>query len=338
MDVTPEFMELVVQQRAQVPVSAISTESSVTGQSALGDFHSAARDISLKIHRTSKKIQQLVRFVKSTSMFNNPEEQINALVHSVKSDITTLNQQMEAADQFVQTMKSQRSGSSQSQLHSSNVVGALKSELSSTASSFKDALQRRTESLRVMQSRQTQLEAGAGSSTLMLGAPQVYRPMQASQGGAAGQLPRPGGVPGSGRDELGPPTGFGQAMPLAALSPWALEEQKGGPIVTDHESLLQTQLIPDQSYLQSRAQAMNEVEGSIGELSQIFNRLATIISQHSEAVERIADHVDLAAENVQSGYTRLLRTLQSRFSDRNLVIQVFSILVLFLVFFTVFVA
>ena len=128
-------------------------------------------------------------------------------------------------------------------------------------------------------------------------------------------------------------------MPMAALSPWAFEEQKGGPIVTDHESLMQqTQLIPDQSYLQSRAQAMNEVEGSIGELSQIFSRLATIISQHSEAVERIADNVDLSADNVQSGYNRLLRTLQTRFSDRNLVIQVFSILVLFLVFFTVFVA
>mmetsp|Transcript_949 Transcript_949/g.3988 ORF Transcript_949/g.3988 Transcript_949/m.3988 type:complete len:116 (-) Transcript_949:449-796(-) len=111
-----------------------------------------------------------------------------------------------------------------------------------------------------------------------------------------------------------------------------------GPLVTQQQQMEQVQLIPDQSYLESRAAAMTEVEGSITELSQLFNRLATIISDQQEAVERIVDNVDLTAENMQIGQAQLLRALRTRFSDRNLVVKVFSIFILFIVLFIVFVA
>jgi len=62
--------------------------------STLTEFHSAASDIAGKINVTSQRIAQLIRLVKTTSMFNNPEGEINRLVHKVREDITTLNQQV----------------------------------------------------------------------------------------------------------------------------------------------------------------------------------------------------------------------------------------------------
>mmetsp|Transcript_25586 Transcript_25586/g.80083 ORF Transcript_25586/g.80083 Transcript_25586/m.80083 type:complete len:253 (-) Transcript_25586:191-949(-) len=250
-------------------------------------------------------------------------------VNSVKEDISSLNSQMDAAQAFVEDLKRRKATNAQGAQHSQNVVQALRNDLSSTAATFKNALQRRTDSLRQLQQKEGEVGAStADQNALLLGAPTVYNPIANSP--FANALPRPGGVKG-GSDDLAP----------QMMSPWALPPENAagaGPIVTQQQQMEQMQLIPDQSYLESRAAAMTEVEGSITELSQLFNRLATMISEQQESVERIVDNVDLTAENLNFGQQQLMRALQTRFSDRNLVVKVFSIFVLFIVLFIVFVA
>mmetsp|Transcript_950 Transcript_950/g.3993 ORF Transcript_950/g.3993 Transcript_950/m.3993 type:complete len:323 (-) Transcript_950:449-1417(-) len=320
-DITQEFLDVVREQSLTIipNLDARRERPAAAAVASLREFHAAAADIGAKIGFTSRKISQLISLVRQTTMFNHPEAQINGLVHSVREDITSLNAQMEAAQAFVEDLKTRKATNAQGAQHSLNVVNALRNDLSSTAATFKDALQKRTDSLRQLQKREGEVGVStADQSVLLLGAPTVYKPI-------SNALPRPAGVAPSGRDELAP-------LP----SPWAMPAD--GPLVTQQQQMEQVQLIPDQSYLESRAAAMTEVEGSITELSQLFNRLATIISDQQEAVERIVDNVDLTAENMQIGQAQLLRALRTRFSDRNLVVKVFSIFILFIVLFIVFVA
>ena len=98
------------------------------------------------------------------------------------------------------------------------------------------------------------------------------------------------------------------------------------------------QLIPDQNYLQSRADAMSTVESNIVELGTIFNKLAGLVHEHREMVQRVEDNVEDANSNIFQSMNVLTDTLQNLKSNRALAMRLFSILVIFIIFFIVFFA
>jgi syntaxin 5 len=100
----------------------------------------------------------------------------------------------------------------------------------------------------------------------------------------------------------------------------------------------QMQLIPDQSYLESRTSAMQDVESHIVELGTIFNRLATMLQDQRELVENVHDNVEDAEQNVHRGQLALMATLRSLQSNRMLAAKVSGVLVLFMLFFVIFMA
>ena len=98
------------------------------------------------------------------------------------------------------------------------------------------------------------------------------------------------------------------------------------------------QLIPDQSYLQDRANAMNQVESNIVELGTIFNKLAVMVSEHREMVQRIEDNVEDSAGNIELSMAALTDTLSGLSTNRALFMKVFGILVVFIILFITFFA
>jgi syntaxin 5 len=176
-------------------------------------------------------------------------------------------------------------------------------------------------------------------------------------GGGGGALPRPHGIAGSLMDAnksngvgtpnssaLGSyqsqrPTYSGQysnyssgnsAAPLTPLDIQRMEMEQG-----DSQML---QLIPDQSYLQTRADAMSTVESNIVELGTIFNKLAGLVHEHREMVQRVEDNVEEANTNIFLSMNVLTDTLTNLRSNRALAMRLSGILVLFIIFFIVFFA
>ena len=86
----------------------------------------------------------------------------------------------------------------------------------------------------------------------------------------------------------------------------------------------------------THAQAVTEVEGTIGELGQLFKRLATMIQEQSEMVERIDDDVESARGNADAAHSLLLKTYESVSSNQGLYYKILAIVGLFGVFFTIF--
>ena len=98
------------------------------------------------------------------------------------------------------------------------------------------------------------------------------------------------------------------------------------------------QLIPDQEYLRERADAMQQVESNIVELGTIFNRLATMVNEHRDMVQRVEDNVDETNSTINMAMNTLTDTLTNLQTNRALAFKVFSILVVFIISFIIFFA
>lgn len=107
------------------------------------------------------------------------------------------------------------------------------------------------------------------------------------------------------------------------------------------ESSMGTQsqmLIPDQDYLRQRADAMSQVESNIVELGTIFNKLAVMVNEHRDMVQRVEDNVEESNTNLNLSLATLTDTLQNLQTNRALMMKVVGIVVLFIMMFIIFFA
>ncbi|KAL6533887.1 hypothetical protein OROHE_013720 [Orobanche hederae] len=111
------------------------------------------------------------------------------------------------------------------------------------------------------------------------------------------------------------------------------------PLLQQQQNQQQQQLVPLQdSYMQSRAEALQNVESTIHELGNIFNQLATLVSQQGDIAIRIDENMDDTLSNVEGAQGALLKYLNSISSNRWLMIKIFFVLIFFLMIFLFFVA
>ena len=120
------------------------------------------------------------------------------------------------------------------------------------------------------------------------------------------------------------------SMPMTPMEIQQMESQNG--------QQRQYQLIPDQDYLRQRADAMTQVESNIVELGTIFNKLAVMVNEHRDMVQRVEDNVEDANANLNLSLATLTDTLQNLQTNRALMAKVLGIVVLFIIMFIIFFA
>merc|ERR1711992_314712 len=108
--------------------------------------------------------------------------------------------------------------------------------------------------------------------------------------------------------------------------------QSNGQVAISMEestAMMQMQHGGDMTYLQSRADAMQNIESTIVELGGIFNQLATMIKEQEEIMVRIDSNVEEAGMNVEQGHSEILKYFQSVSSNRWLMVKIFGVLIFF---------
>ncbi|KAG5185958.1 soluble NSF attachment protein receptor [Tribonema minus] len=351
-DRTGDFLSMVAALPPPPPMDAKKMHIAPS-VSTLSEFHGATSSIAKEIHVTSQKLSQLTKLVQSRGLFNDPAQEINELVHDIKQDIQGINTQLDQAQTYVDSRKTQMAGGAQGQHanHSINVVGQLKAELLNATKTFKDVLQVRSSKLKEQAERKNTFFNQPSAVTL--GKPAVYKPLTMSptlppppKGGAWSSPEGGRGPPNSGGGGLNGSRHGGVSLPRPGMvsAPPDDGDENGGPqemvplIPSQQQRLQQAQLIPEQGYLEARSTAMQEVESHILELGTVFNRLATMLQDQRELVESVHDNVEDAEANVNRGQLALLGTLRALQSNRMLVAKVSGILVLFVLLFIIFLA
>ncbi|KAI2499797.1 Helical region in SNARE [Fragilaria crotonensis] len=373
-DRTSEFMALarsLPQERinnnsydTSAPAAAGRYRANDPAYTELRTFHETASGISKDIAATSHMLAELTQLVKSSNnLFTDDSQQVNALVMRIKQNIENLNGRLDQANASIQYQK--RHLGSQAGQEASNLVVQLKEEFVQATAGFKKVLQQRTDNMKEASDQKMQVYGGAVDFVSLDNKPIVYGDSKVAMGTgfptldltsgmSAGEpsgstLPRPHGAIGDiggsyktpdlrmRRASTDIPVYSGgvssyharsDSMPLTPLDIQRMEQETG----------LQMQLIPDQSYLRDRADAMSTVESNIVELGTIFNKLAVMVSEHREMVQRVEDNVEEANSNLTMSMNVLTDTLTSLKTNRALMAKVFGVFVLFIIAFIIFFA
>lgn len=278
-------------------------------------FHDASADIARGIHRTSGLLTKLTKLVRRQGLFDDPTEEINNLIFRIKQDLDELNTKCDSAQQFVDSKKKAAS-SDQSASYNLKVVGQLKTDLMNTTKEFKSVLEARSSKMKDQMQRKVAL-TGQGSLSPM-------RQFNASK--------QPEGPPKPG-SELKVGGGSG-----GDASPYGLQQSSDSHLAVYAQQQQQLLLAPPASvqYYESREQAVTEVEKTIGELGTLFKRLATMIAEQQELVERIDEDVEEAVHNSEKAHTLLLKAYENASSNKALYTKLGAILAVFGIFFVIF--
>ncbi|XP_074642076.1 syntaxin-5-like isoform X2 [Tubulanus polymorphus] len=307
---SPTDKEMSCRDRTNEFMSAVKILQSRQGNGALAsqnhralrqrsEFTQIARKIGKDIANTFSKLEKLTILAKRKSIFDDKPMDIQELTYIIKQDIGDLNKQIAKLQELSKAQKGLNGRHVQT--HSNSVVVALQSKLASMSNEFKSVLEVRTENLKQQKSRREQF------SELTTMTP--YN--RTNQGSILLQ------------DEA---TNSGQVS-----------------IDMDHVDRdryqQQLQLIDEQdSYIQSRADTMQNIEQTIVELGGIFQQLAHMVKEQEEMVQRIDSNVDDAQMNVEAAHGEILKYFQSVTSNRWLMIKIFGVLIVFFIIFVVFMA
>ncbi|CAI9285893.1 unnamed protein product [Lactuca saligna] len=256
-----------------------------------------------KPYLTHKSILCALAFVllaKRTSVFDDPTMEIQELTGVIKQDITALNAAVVDLQLVCNSQNESQSISSDTTTHSTTVVDNLKNRLMGATKEFKEVLTMRTENLKVHENRRQLFSASATKEPVNPFARQ--RPLANKSTTNSSNTPPPWVTNSSTSSPLFPrKQGDGESQPL-------LQQQQS-------QSQSQSQeMVPlqDNSYMQSRAEALHNVESTIHELGNIFTQLATMVSQQGELAIRIDENMEDTLANVEGAQGQLMSSIIGR--------------------------
>ena len=260
--------------------------------SGRSNFARLAAAVARDIEQTSAKLARLTKLAQRRTLFDDPTARIQELTAVIKQDIAALNGKLDDLQRLRDDAK--RGSSKQAGEHSASVVTSLRGRLGATAEGFKSVLKLRTASLAAQQDRRAHFTASNRTA---------FTPASVALDLGAGSL----GNASTQRQHS-------QAQPNGGLA------------------MTQVRRPGENTYQAARADAVRQVESTIVELGEIFDQLATMVSEQGEMVERIDANVEDTAFNMRAGQNQLMLYYNSIAGNRSLILKVFAVLLSFLVF------
>ncbi|KAM9850232.1 syntaxin-5a isoform 1-T2 [Aulostomus maculatus] len=291
------------------------------------DFTVMAKRIGKDLSNTFAKLEKLTILAKRKSLFDDKAVEIEELTYIIKQDINSLNKQIAQLQDLVRSRGAP--GGRHIQTHSNTIVVSLQSKLASMSNDFKSILEVRTENLKQQRSRREQFSQPPVSSS-----PLMANNFRSRKKGAQ--------EPHAAREPCNDYQGYTTSNLKESSVLMQDETRSMGDVAIDMSSQtnpMQLQLIDEQdSYIQSRADTMQNIESTIVELGSIFQQLAHMVKEQEETIQRIDANVEDTQLNVEAAHTEILKYFQSVSSNRWLMIKIFLVLIIFFIIFVVFFA
>jgi len=117
-----------------------------------------------------------------------------------------------------------------------------------------------------------------------------------------------------------------------------MRQRRGGNASTtsdDNDPDYQQQQLALRQQERQTAHRLNEAkhaEKSLAELVPVFGKMATLISQQSDVLEKVEDDVEAAMLDVNAGHSEITTLYSLKKGNRALIVKVFGLLIFFIVF------
>ena len=337
---TQEFMQLV---NKAVPSSSSSRKALEVPKTKTA-FNEAASEVAKGVHKTSALLTKLTNLVRRQGLFDDPTDEINSLIFRIKQDLDDLNAKCDSAQQYIDSKKSMFGESKdQSSNHNKQVVNHLKTDLMHATKGFKTILEVRSSKMKDQQVRKVELTGKGMLSPTKLLKEQAAKQESAKKGsflhGNANENSLTVRTPSSKRPPLPSPYGiqpYDNHQHSNHNSNGFYNNQGDLEGQAQEQQQLLLDPIADSQYYDARERAVTEVERTIVELGSLFNRLATMISEQQQLVERVDEDVETATQNANQAQELLAKAYEKVSSNRGMYMKIGGILALFLLFFVLF--
>lgn len=271
-----------------------------------------AATIAKDIAHTTNMLLNLAQLAKRKTLFDDKPDEINRLAYAIKQDIFKISQSLKDLKRFANADSSIRSDK-EIKLYSDNVCQLLGSKMQNVSGEFHTVLAIRQKNELENKSRK---ENFLSAATNLRQSSLTPRLMEGDRKGVS------------------PLLNLGENPYLHALNDSQQEFQygnKNGELLSIPDQTRQLLLMEEQGnqYIQERSSAVETIEATINEVGNLFQQLATMVSEQGEQIQRIDQNVDDIDMNIMGAQRELLKFYTRISSNRWLFLKVFGILLVF---------
>ena len=320
-------------------------------------FGKSALHLGRALQATEKRTARLGKLATKSSLFDDPAAEIGEISVAVR-------QELAGSGSALEMLKaSNRQRGRQFAEHTNAVIAWLGMQMSEVTNDFQAALKQREATISNKESRAARLgvagvgspfgsnamppscgggrsatgSTSSGSSSLVkqqllpvVGGVRQRRPL--GGGAGRGQPPLPGTPPSAPHTPVGPGAGRPQQQQqqqhhrayhdVAGFGSPA-ESWEGDGVDTPEQ--LEQQFWTPRSQ-RHRAQEVSQMHKTLAELSTMFGRFSTIVSEQGESIKSIEDNVEAADMSIDLAHTELTKYQKLIKGNRGLILKTFFVL------------
>lgn len=337
-------------------------------------FTRAAGEVSRDLQKTAKLIQELTQLVKRRGVFDGAatSQAIETITNQVKSDVSRLSNQLDGLQSFVDAKRDEAiragaapgkpkantitptttttgvsistSGSSTNTSydvlnsihglsHSDMVLASLKQQLLGFSVGLRDVISARGEGLKQARDRRSAFGRTAAKDLgrpLELAAPPPLPLTSSIQ--SRYTTPSEGVV-----ETVSVPIGSQHYHQNQKPSFETAVQRMPSSSASAFQIVTQQQLDPEVAFVNSRAQDVRHVEAAVTEIATLFGRLATLVAEQGNQIDRIDGDIENAGGQMDLASAQLQRAYDTAASNRMLALRIIGVLIAFIFGFVFFV-
>lgn len=257
-------------------------------------FAQQAAAVARDIAHTTELLQKLALLAKRKPLFDDRPVEIGELTYVIKQDLYKIGQSIKALQQFA---KGELLDPQVAQ-NLKNVVSLLNLKVQNVNSLFRTVLETRQRNELLNKSRTEHFVSAATSRRAAT--PLLENALLAN---------------------------LGENPYLYTQQ----EQPQGTELLLIPDQTQQMLLLEEQSneYLQQRNSAVETIEATINEVGNMFQQLATMVSEQGETIQRIDQNVDDIDINIQGAQRELLKYYARILNNRWLFLKIFGVLLVF---------
>lgn len=288
-------------------------------------FSQQASIIAKDIAHTTELLSKLALLAKRKPLFDDKPIEIGELTYVIKQDIFKIEENITLLQKYAKGESSIQIDTQVTQ-YSKNVLNLLNSKMKNISGEFKNVLEIRQKN-ELMNKNRTEHFLSAATNNR---ASNNHSPLT----NLSPQLSNNNNLSGLGENPyLMQAQSNGQAQTTydPDLDQDAYSNYNNGEFLSIPDQTRQLLFMEEQGnqYLQERNSAVETIESTINEVGNLFQQLASMVSEQGEVIQRIDLNVEDINMNISGAQRELLKYYAHISSNRWLFLKIFGVLIMF---------
>ncbi|KAI3402430.2 sed5 [Candida oxycetoniae] len=324
------------QQQQQQPgfIRAKSTSHHPQPPPKKSQFSQQASLIAKDISHVTELLGKLAILAKRKPLFDDKPIEIGELTYVIKQDIFRIETNIQNLQKYIKGEASIKVDSQTTQ-YSKNVLTLLNSKMKNVSGEFKNVLEIRQKNEIMNKNRQNNFISSVNNNRSLNNAlPLNAVVSEFNDSRRSESLSNLNENPflvqeNHKSSHEATAAAAAAASDPAMVSPYDNSEYLSLPNQQQQQMLLMEEQNSGQQYLQSRNRAVENIESTINEVGNLFQQLATMVSEQGEQIQRIDANVEDISLNISGAQRELLKYYAHITSNRWLFLKIFGVLIIF---------